>query len=68
MANYADVQLLMSAFHGDVPRASMCSAEGERDISQILIGAGLGSSETSREQAKVSRTLQPNWEKGWQEK
>ena len=68
MVNYADVQLLMSAFHGDAHRVSVCSVEAERDISRVLIGAGLGCSETSREQAKVHRTLQPNWEKGWREK
>lgn len=44
-----------------------CTRQGERDIAQVLIGSGLSSSETFREQAKVHRTLQPNCEKGWQE-
>jgi len=54
--------------HGDAHRASTCSAEGESDISQILIGTGLGSSESSRVQDEVLRAQQPKWEKGRQEK
>lgn len=60
--------LLLSAYQGMLHlRAVVCSGQGERDIDQILIGSGLGSSETFREHAKVHRTLQQNWEKGWQE-
>lgn len=60
--------LLLSAFQGMLHlRVSVCSGQGERDIVRILISSGLGSSETFREQAKVHRTLQQNWEKGWQE-